>query len=828
MSNIQVVVRCRGRNEREINAKSQVVIELPSETYSIANPTITINQNQGNQLSQQIANSNDTKTYNYDQVYGPLADQEIVYNRVVLPLFNDFLNGFNVTVLAYGQTGTGKTYTMSGKEVGSPKGSKCEKNGSIHGNGVINETSGIIPRVLNELFQSLQDTDHDYLIKCSFIELYNETLKDLLNDENDVNKQGLKIFENKKQANSILIQNLKEININDLSSGFSLLQKGLQKRKIASTKLNDVSSRSHTIFTINLYKKSNDNDDLIRFSKINLVDLAGLENINKSGSINQRAKEAGSINQSLLTLGRVINSLSDKSLNSHTNPNHIPYRESKLTRLLQDSIGGKTKTLLISTISPAKINLEETNSTLEYSLKVKSIENKPQLGQDFNLIMKKILIKDLSNEIIKLNNDLISTRNRNGIWMNEINYNNLLEENSSYKNEINELKMKIKNLQLKFQRQEETIRVTESSKNELQQEVDTLTQLNDKVMTTMKSSNHTIINALEATGNLINHINGISQNSKELHSLHELITKNLNLMKVNFNGNFNKINNEINNSILNEIPSYLEKLIKDLNNNEELDQFKFVQNDNFKKLNKLNDDLNIYLTKEFMKTNNLQHSIDHFVETSVIEKINEFKQSFRNNFDRVINQEYLNVERLMKSSLNDFTHELVDSEKAKLGEKTSNWNNKFNTVEDNMKSSFDHYQENINKVTNNNQDKLQKTSLELSNTINSSIKTNFSHLNQSFVDDEDKIIKILPDVNSITTNFGDHLNRSNNTINQISSNLNSIVTQRSPLKERSSLSNNTNHTANISTADSKKVSPKKSLIPTLNNKENDPKRRRIE
>jgi kinesin family protein 11 len=214
------------------------------------------------------------------------------------------LAGFNCTVFAYGQTGTGKTYTMSGDMTDTL--------------GILSDNAGIIPRVLYSLFLKLEDTEST--VKCSFIELYNEELRDLLSaDENP----KLKIFENEKKgtSGSTLVQGMEETWIDSASAGIKLLQLGSHKRQVAATKCNDLSSRSHTIFTITVYTKrtTENGDDYISSGKLNLVDLAGSENIQRSGAENKRATEAGLINKSLLTLGRVINALVDKSP-------HIPYR----------------------------------------------------------------------------------------------------------------------------------------------------------------------------------------------------------------------------------------------------------------------------------------------------------------------------------------------------------------------------------------------------------------------------------------------------------------------------------------------------------------------
>ena len=268
------------------------------------------------------------------------------------------LAGFNCTIFAYGQTGTGKTYTMSGDMTETM--------------GLLSDDAGIIPRVLHALFNKLEIDDSDNLVKCSFIELYNEELRDLISVEESAK---LKIFDDTSRRGhaTTIVQGMEEKHIKTAGDGIKVLQEGSLKRQVAATKCNDLSSRSHTVFTITAYvrKKGEDGaEEYVNAGKLNLVDLAGSENIQRSGAENKRAAEAGLINKSLLTLGRVINALVDRS-------QHIPYRESKLTRLLQDSLGGRTKTCIIATVSPAKSNLEETISTLDYAFRAKNIRPPP-------------------------------------------------------------------------------------------------------------------------------------------------------------------------------------------------------------------------------------------------------------------------------------------------------------------------------------------------------------------------------------------------------------------------------------------------------------------
>nr|POF15446.1 kinesin-like protein bimc [Quercus suber] len=313
----------------------------------------------------------------------------------------------------------------------------------------IPDGAGIIPRVLHKLFDKLGEEENeksDNNVKCSFIELYNEELRDLLSKDDH---SKLKIYDeaNKNGRSTTMVQGMEESHIKSASKGIQLLREGSHKRQVAATKCNDLSSRSHTVFTVTVYTKrtSETGEDFLSAGKLNLVDLAGSENIQRSGAENKRAVEAGVINKSLLTLGRVINALVEKG-------SHIPYRESKLTRLLQDSLGGRTKTCIIATLSPAKSNLEETISTLDYAFRAKNIRNKPQVNQ---MVSKKTLLKEFTAEIEKLKSELIATRQRNGVYLTAETYEEITTESESRRILSEELRGSIEiketNLQNKIQ-----------------------------------------------------------------------------------------------------------------------------------------------------------------------------------------------------------------------------------------------------------------------------------------------------------------------------------------------------------------------------------------
>ena len=362
-----------------------------------------------------VLRQNTEKTYQFDRVFGPEASQETVFDEVVSGMLTEVLMGYNCTIFAYGQTGTGKTHTMEGD--------------------LDNQFEmGVIPRCLFTLFNTLDGDSVEYSVRVSFMELYNEELKDLLCPIDSGAK--LKVFEDLGRKGSVVIQGLEETLVKNAQDAIEVMHRGAAKRQTASTKMNQASSRSHAIMTITVHIKecTADGEELLKVGKLNLVDLAGSENIGRSGAEHKRAKEAGMINQSLLTLGRVINALVERSP-------HVPYRESKLTRILQDSLGGRTKTCIIACCSPARCNMEESLSTLDYAHRAKNIRNKPEANQRMT---KKALIREYINEIERLKADLNATRDKNGVYMATDSYNLLMSESQSRRDELIEAAAAVK------------------------------------------------------------------------------------------------------------------------------------------------------------------------------------------------------------------------------------------------------------------------------------------------------------------------------------------------------------------------------------------------
>ncbi|KAI9094720.1 hypothetical protein DFS34DRAFT_651958 [Phlyctochytrium arcticum] len=428
-ANINVVVRVRPRNQKEIRENSPITVT----TNGIRGRELHVKANQG---------ESSTKTYNFDKVFGPDAGQNMLFDEVVSPMLEEVQTNvfwLNLTETYAGemfryfwgtiaqsshmvsqirnkqmrireliigrylpQTGTGKTYTMEGDLT------------TVRG-----EHAGIIPRTLYSLFDTLEASEvGEYFVRVSFIELYNEELKDLLSAEEDFRK--LRIYEDYNRKGSVVIQGVEETLVKNAADVISVLQRGSHKRQTAATKMNEVSSRSHCIFTITVHIKeiTPQGEELVKIGKLNLVDLAGSENIGRSGAENRRAKEAGMINQSLLTLGRVINALVDRSP-------HIPYRES-----------GRTKTCIVAAVSPAKCNIEETMSTLDYAHRAKNIRNKPEVNQRMT---KRALLRDYEDQIQRLKADLQATQAKNGVYLTHESYAQLVGDNSSGKDRVDEL-----------------------------------------------------------------------------------------------------------------------------------------------------------------------------------------------------------------------------------------------------------------------------------------------------------------------------------------------------------------------------------------------------
>ncbi|KAF0756304.1 osmotic avoidance abnormal protein 3 isoform X2 [Aphis craccivora] len=358
--NVKVIARCRPMNTREraLNSKNVVFIDSEKCTCSIVNPT---------------DGSAPPKTFTFDGVYGPDSNTEQIYNDIAYPFVEGILEGYNCTVFAYGQTGCGKSFSMQG--VDSPPNQR-----------------GIIPRAFEHVFEAISVTDDvKFLVLASYIEIYNEEVRDLLSTDT---KRRLELKENPERG--VYVHELSHHAVHDVIECQKLMEQGWRNRATGATMMNADSSRSHSIFTISveMMSTSQNEDDIksIKRGKLSLVDLAGSERQAKTGASGDRLREATKINLSLSALGNVISALVDGKAK------HIPYRDSKLTRLLQDSLGGNTKTLMVACLSPADNNYDETLSTLRYANRAKNIYNEPHVNED----PKDTMLRQYQEQIKKL------------------------------------------------------------------------------------------------------------------------------------------------------------------------------------------------------------------------------------------------------------------------------------------------------------------------------------------------------------------------------------------------------------------------------------------
>lgn len=352
---VKVVVRARPLSKGEITeGKNSVVTVDPSKGgIYIANPL----------------NPKEVKSFFFDHSYDDTLSQETIFNETAKPIIDSVMQGYNGTIFAYGQTGTGKTFTMEG---------------DLHSN----QHKGIIPRTIEQIFNSIKESpNQQFLVQVSFVEIYNEEVRDLLN------KNVKTKLDVRERDGGFYVQDCKIIKVENAKETLDYMFTGRDNRAKGATKMNKDSSRSHSIFTIIVENSSVEGGETkYKMGKLNLVDLAGSERQSKTEATGERLKEATKINLSLTVLGNVICAL--------VNPkqSHIPYRESKLTMLLCDSLGGNTKTVMIANVGPADYNYEETLNTLWYANRAKNIKNKPKINED----PKDAMLRQYQEEIEKL------------------------------------------------------------------------------------------------------------------------------------------------------------------------------------------------------------------------------------------------------------------------------------------------------------------------------------------------------------------------------------------------------------------------------------------
>lgn len=385
---IKVICRVRPLNDSEISNDSKFVLTFPGDGKS----SISLGG----------------KTFAYDHVFQPKATQLEVYNVVAKPIVADVLNGYNGTIFAYGQTSSGKTFTMEG----------------ILGDPVF---QGVIPRIIDDIFNHIYQMDEnlEFHIKVSYFEIYMDKIRDLL----DVSKTNLSVHEDKDRVP--YVKGATERFVSSPEEVFSVIDEGKVNRHVAVTNMNEHSSRSHSVFMITVRQKNLETQKKLH-GKLYLVDLAGSEKVAKTGAEGTVLDEAKNINRSLSALGNVINALVEGS-------SHVPYRDSKLTRILQESLGGNARTTMVICCSPAAFNDSETKSTLLFGMRAKTIKNLVTVNEELTADewrrryeREKERVRKLRLIISKLEAELVrwhagETVNQTE-WFTENQYINVLEE----------------------------------------------------------------------------------------------------------------------------------------------------------------------------------------------------------------------------------------------------------------------------------------------------------------------------------------------------------------------------------------------------------------
>eukprot|EP00741_Cyanophora_paradoxa_P018513 tig00021070_g17872.t2 len=423
-TSVRVALRARPLLSSEVLANCRECV-----TYNDAK-SITIGKDRG---------------FTFDYVYHQESTQRHIYEECVSPLVQACFAGYNATVLAYGQTGSGKTYTM----------------GSGNSANLLEHEVGIIPRVIKELFATIEKKkgEADFTLRVSFIEIHNEELRDLLDPATAVQRKlgstSRTVSIREDPNGGIFLTGVREEAVTTEEEMAASLERGTLSRTTGSTQMNERSSRSHAIFTVMMEQRSavdpSDPNAIPEYmtSKFHFVDLAGSERLKRTKAEGERLKEGIHINSGLLALGNVISALGDERRIGC----HVPYRDSKLTRMLQDSLGGNSKTLMIACVSPADINFEESLNTLKYANRARNIKNKPVVNRDPNSAQ----LVSLRKEIERLQAELLRTR-QGDYFLLDGGDSDVLEELQRLKEANGELEKQCSSLRVELERAKQSAR----------------------------------------------------------------------------------------------------------------------------------------------------------------------------------------------------------------------------------------------------------------------------------------------------------------------------------------------------------------------------------
>ncbi|KAF2642735.1 kinesin-domain-containing protein [Massarina eburnea CBS 473.64] len=366
---IKVVARFRPQNKIEIASGGEPIVEFKEDD------TCTIQSKEA------------SGSFTFDRVFDMNSRQNDVFDYSIRPTVDDILNGYNGTVFAYGQTGAGKSYTMMGTSIEDDEG------------------KGIIPRIVEQIFASIMASPStiEYTVRVSYMEIYMERIRDLLVPQHD----NLPVHEEKNKG--VYVKGLLEVYVASVEEVYEVMRRGGDARAVAATNMNAESSRSHSIFVITVSQKNTETGSQ-KTGQLFMVDLAGSEKVGKTGASGQTLEEAKKINKSLSALGMVINALTDGK------SSHVPYRDSKLTRILQESLGGNSRTTLIINCSPSSYNDVETVGTLRFGMRAKSIKNKAKVNAELSPAELKAMLKKAQGKVTTFESYISSLEGEVTLW----------------------------------------------------------------------------------------------------------------------------------------------------------------------------------------------------------------------------------------------------------------------------------------------------------------------------------------------------------------------------------------------------------------------------
>ena len=663
--NIKVISRFRPMNELEKSNGNEEVAEFTSET------SLTFNS----------IRENHRIRFNFDRIFPPNSTQEELYNFGVKEIIDGVLDGYNGTVLAYGQTSSGKTYTMEG---------------------LIDDESkmGVIPRMINHVFNFIRNNnDIEFIIKASMVELYQEKIRDLI----DTKRVNLNIRETPSRV--IYIENLSEYYVYCENDILNILKIGRENRAQASTKMNEHSSRSHSIFMITINQKNNKEGNA-KTGKLYLVDLAGSEKITKTGATGTTLEEAKIINKSLTSLGIVINRLTDGK------SKHIPYRDSNLTRVLQESLGGNSKTCLIITCSPSVFNESETLSTLRFGERAKKIRNKAKINKEVTVMELQRIIDSLKEKLKNANKRIIQLEKfikNNGLVVPMSDYKVDDEEKKENEDELNS-NLDVNNI-IKIDEEEEKI----------------INENKDKFDDDIKNINENLIN-------VINEMQEKNFSSKKDDLIQNLINikKKIELKDIENQKKIKDLEEDLEN-----VTSLKDKL-----------QLKFISEENNNPFNNLNE----FHENYFEFVDKIEKKAINKKDKELITICNEFKNQYLAQINIEENKfENKEIQTETYETEIDLIKEKYENEKRILFKTLDEKNENFFELENNFTELKDKYENTVVQINDdqkkliekNNilQDNLKqlKNKLIFSQTQKSMIETKYEQINKLLIDRNKKI-----------------------------------------------------------------------------------------